>query len=169
MSCGFDNAEQATESSAIHPKGESLFVAASESQSLVSLRNDRDTGKLQLVQVIRNDEAVVDVLDGAMSVLVDPTGRHIYTLAGRFRGAGAIGVFSYSPESGEITLLEGHKSGSPGLEGFAGGNQLALSPNGSRVYAIGTTSGRLTNPAGHISFVPRRPRRLLRDVGPQRA
>jgi 6-phosphogluconolactonase (cycloisomerase 2 family) len=129
---------------AVHPNGKNLFVAASSGQSLVSLRRDAETGKLELVKAIRSDKTVANALDGAMSVVTDASGRFVYTLAGRYRGAGAIGVFSFDSERDEVSFLEAHQAGAPGLEQFAGGNQLALSPDGLRLYAVGTKSGTLS-------------------------
>ncbi len=71
---------------AIHPNGINLFVTSSDGKSLVCLRRDPETGKLNLVKAIRSNPDAVDVLEGAMSVVTDQSGRFIYTLAGRFRG-----------------------------------------------------------------------------------
>jgi len=129
---------------AVHPNDKHLFVVSSAGRCLVSFRRDLETGKLELATVVRNGANDIDVLDGAMSVATDRSGKFIYTLAGRFRGRGAIGVFSFSAENSGLSLLEGHHSGSRGLEQFQGGNQLALSLDGQRLYAVGTASGTLS-------------------------
>ncbi|MCC6508200.1 MAG: beta-propeller fold lactonase family protein [Pirellulaceae bacterium] len=126
---------------AVHPNGKHIFVTTSDGKSLLLLGRKEATGKLELVQ---NMSEPKDMLEGAMSVLTDPSGKFVYALSGRFRGKGGVAVFAFDEQRASLSFLESHLSGSAGLEQFKGGNQLALSSDGLRLYAIGSTSGTIS-------------------------
>lgn len=125
----------------VHPNGKHIFVTSSDGQSLLLLGRNQANGKLELIQKMSEPN---DALEGAMSVLIDQSGKFVYTLSGRFRGKGGLAVFAFDEDKASLSFLESHMSGSTGLEQFKGGNQLAISPDGLRVYAIGSTSGTIS-------------------------
>ncbi len=72
-----------------------------------------------------------------MDVVPGPDGRFITTSAGRFSGPTVVASFKYG-DDGHLACVQAVKSTSTR---FAGGNQVAVSPDGCSVYAAGTISG----------------------------
>ena len=121
------------------PGGNRLYVASSDAGSLTVLDRDAASGELDVIQVIRDGEGIAEGLAGAMGVDVSPDGRHVYVSAGRFGGDNAVSVFESQPD-GKLALVQELFNGE-GMEGFDGGNEILVSPDGRYVFAAGTLSG----------------------------
>ena len=66
----------------------------------------------------------------------------MYVSSGRLQGDQAISVFETLPD-GKLKLIEEHVNGEGDFTGFEGGNVIAISPDGTLVYAAATLSDRL--------------------------
>ncbi len=74
-------------------------------------------------------------LAGAMAVAVSPDGRHVYVSAGRFGGDDAVIVFRLAGH-GRLAVIQEFLDGGGELQGFLGGNELAVSPDGLNAIEI---------------------------------
>jgi 6-phosphogluconolactonase (cycloisomerase 2 family) len=122
--------------------GKTLLATSSAAKCLVVIDRSTETGKLSVRQVLRDEENGVHGLDGAMFIATSPDEKFVYTSSGRFQGDHAIGVYAFDAES-RLQLVQELINGQEGLSDYEGGNQLRVSPDGRRVYAVGTISGTL--------------------------
>jgi 6-phosphogluconolactonase (cycloisomerase 2 family) len=126
----------------LSPTGPWLYATAYMSGTLAVLRRDEATGTVKVVQILKNDQDDVTALEGAFRVACSPDGKHLYVSSGRFKGDQAVSAFEITPE-GKLKLIEEHVNGVGGFTGFQGGNDIAVSPDGTRVYAVASLSDRL--------------------------
>ena len=93
--------------------------------------------------MIRDGDDGVHGLEGVFSVAISPDGMFLYTSSGRFGGDSGVSAFKIS-DDGRLTLLEEHIHGEVDyLDRFLGGNELAVSPDGSVLVVTGTRSSTL--------------------------
>ncbi len=133
---------------AIHPSGKVIFGTAQYANALVVLQPYKKTGKVRILQTFEDGKGKVQGLGGAFGVTVSLDGRYVYTTSGRFRGEDAVSVFRYNAVTKKLTLVEKFVRGKKGdnkqndvLAGFEGGNEIAVSPDRTNVYAVATKSG----------------------------
>jgi 6-phosphogluconolactonase (cycloisomerase 2 family) len=148
MNEGRDRCFQGARSLAFQRDGKTLFVAACAPGALVVADFDVDSGAIQIRQILwaaakggrdfsKSDVGQVPGIQGLMDVVPGPDGRFITTSAGRFSGPTVVASFKYG-DDGHLSCVQAVKSTSTK---FAGGNQVAVSPDGLSVYAAGTISG----------------------------
>jgi 6-phosphogluconolactonase (cycloisomerase 2 family) len=139
---------QGARSLAFQLDGKTLFVASCAPGALVVADFDTDSGAIKIRQVLwaahkaggdfsRSDVGPVTGIPGLMDVVPGPDGRFITTSAGRFSGTTIVASFKYG-DDGHLSFVHAVKSS--GAK-FAGGNQVAVSPDGRSIYAAGTISG----------------------------
>jgi 6-phosphogluconolactonase (cycloisomerase 2 family) len=126
----------------LSPDGATIYAAAYISGTVGVLRRDKDSGKVEVVQLLADGQDGVETIEGAFRIAVSNDGRHVYLSSGRFKGDQAVTVFEAQAD-GKLKLLEAHVNGQGGFTGFEGGNTIAISPDGSLVYAVATLSDRL--------------------------
>lgn len=127
---------------AISPDGNHLYTAAAGDNGVGIFSRASATGALAFVG-IRVDGApqgalVLDGLAGAAAVAVSPDGAHVYVAGEADHGVAA---FSRAAASGQLTFLEAEKDGAAGVDGLAGANALALSPDGRHLYVAAAVDG----------------------------
>ncbi len=83
------------------------------------------------------DVGQVTGVQGLIDVVPGPDGRFVTTSAGRFSGPTVVASFKYG-DDGHLSGVTALKSSGPT---FAGGNQVAVSPEGRSVYVAATLSG----------------------------
>jgi DNA-binding beta-propeller fold protein YncE len=76
----------------------------------------------------------VDGLNGARSVVVDPSGSYVYAVG---QWEDALAVFRRDASSGALTFTEVHKDTDPGIDGLNTADGVAVSPDGRHVYVAG--------------------------------
>ena len=146
---------------AAHPNGRWLYVASSDANTLVMCSIDEQTGASVTEQVLRDETDGIHCLAGAMGVACSSDGRFVYASSGRFRGDNAVGVFRVG-DGGRLTVFQEFHAGDEGIGDFAGGNEIAVSPDGHFIVACGTTSSTLacfsrnveTGELTHVETVP---------------
>lgn len=126
----------------LSPDGSLLYAAGAASGSVAVLRPDAASGRLEVVQLLVNGEGGVNALGGAFRIACSPQGGHVYVSAGRFGGDQAVSVFAAQAD-GTLKLIEEHVNDEGDLRDFNGGNSLAVSPDGTRLYALATLSDRI--------------------------
>ena len=148
MDRGRDQCYQAARSLAFHPDGNTLFVASCRPGALVVADFDGKTGAIKIRQILwaarkggrdfsQSDIGEVTGIEGLIDVVVSRDGRFLTTSSGRFGGPTTVASFKFG-EDRHLTFVQAIKSS--GTK-FAGGNQLAVSPDGRSIYAAGTLSG----------------------------
>jgi len=129
---------------AVHPSGKTLFIAAYRASALVVAERDPKSGNTSVRQVVKDDEGAAHGLAGAFGVALSPDGRHVYVCAGRFGGDDAVSAFQLAAD-GRLAVIQEFVDGRGELQGFLGGNELAVSPDGLNVYAVATRSGSIAS------------------------
>ena len=171
---GRDHCYRTARSLAFHPDGKTLFVASCRPGALVVADFDRENGAVKVRQILwaaRNggrdfskaDVGEVTGIQGINDVVTGPDGRFVTTCSGRFGGLTSVASFRYQ-DDGHLTFVQAVKS-STGK--FAGGNQLAVSPDGRSVYAAGTLSGVVACASRDPATGTLTPRGVVPDGGPQ--
>ena len=87
---------------------------------------------LSFVHAVSNGIGGVDGIDLAFDLVVSPDGRHVY-VAGR--ESDAVAVFSRNSVTGDLSYVQTVKDGVAGVDGLDGVGAVAVSPDGSNVYA----------------------------------
>jgi 6-phosphogluconolactonase (cycloisomerase 2 family) len=128
---------------AVTPDGKILLSSWNGSGTLLVHRRDLATGKLTLLQTLRNGAGVEKGLQGVMHVTVSPGGDYVYTSGGRFGGENAVCVFAVEPKSGHLNFVQ-CLMGADLPPDYDGGNEIAVSPDGVQVAVACTLSDCLT-------------------------
>lgn len=154
---GQDNCFADVRGMAVHPDSKTIVVTASTAGTLVVLDRDVTTGAIRVRQIIKDGDGEVRGLDGAMGVALSPDGQFVYTSAGRFRGDSAIGVYKFD-EAGKLSLVQEFLNAEGDLQNFVGGNELTVSADGRRVYAVASRSESVAcfdrdNLSGKLTFI----------------
>jgi 6-phosphogluconolactonase (cycloisomerase 2 family) len=139
---GMENCFSGARGIAAHPSGKWLYIASSDAACVVMAERDVKSGKATVRQIIRDEEGQVSGLNGAMTPLVTPDGKFLYVNTGRFSGDSGVTVFKIG-DDGAMTFLEEHLAETGEIQNYAGGNTLAITPDGRNLYAVATRSGSL--------------------------
>jgi 6-phosphogluconolactonase (cycloisomerase 2 family) len=127
---GLDNAHAA----AVSPDGAHVYVASDADDAVAVFARDPLTGELTFVEAEFDGIGGVDGLDGTEALALSPDGAHLYA-AGLLDNA--VAVFSRDAGTGELTFVEAEFDGAGGVNGLAGANSVAVSPDGGHVYVAG--------------------------------
>jgi 6-phosphogluconolactonase (cycloisomerase 2 family) len=125
-----------------HPDGKTLYVSSYRAGTLTVVEGAEDGGKLRVRQVLRGGQDDVRGLPGIIAARVSRDGKFVYTVSGRFGGSEAVSVFRVG-DDGKLKVVQEFLNEQGELTDFTGGNQLALSPDETMLYAAGTTSAGL--------------------------
>jgi 6-phosphogluconolactonase (cycloisomerase 2 family) len=139
---GKENCFNGARGIAAHPSGKWLYVASSEASCVVMAERDEKSGKATVRQIIRDGEGQSTGLAGAMTPLVTADGKFLYVNTGRFSGDSGVTSFTIG-DDGALTFLEEHLAETGEVQNYAGGNTLAITPDGKSLYAAATRSGSL--------------------------
>ncbi|MBN2475222.1 MAG: beta-propeller fold lactonase family protein [Pirellulales bacterium] len=135
----------------VSPEGHHVYAASLNDDSVTVFRRDADTGELDFVQVLRDNEEGIDGLAAADSVIVSRDGNHVY-VAGR--GEAAVAVFRRSATSDDLMFVQVVK----GVAGLGSARDVIESPDGNHIYVAGYLGDAVVvfrrDPAtGELSFV----------------
>jgi cysteine-rich repeat protein len=119
---------------ALSPDGAHAYVAGFNDDALAVFARDPRSGRLVLVQVVRDGSGGITGLDGPESVAVSPDGAHLYATGGN---GDALVVFARDPASGTLSFVQVLKDGSGGVDGLNRPRGAALSPDGAHLYVAG--------------------------------
>lgn len=127
---------------AVSPDGNFLYAAANESGTVGVFRRDKASGKLEQMQLLTDGEDGISALEGVFRIACSQDGKHVYISSGRLKGDQAISAFEKLPD-GKLKLIEEYVNDTGDLSNFKGGNVIAISPDGTFVYAAATVSDHL--------------------------
>ncbi len=151
----FDDANlQGTNSVIVSPDGRHVYVS-SAGDTVVAFSRNKTTGRLSLIEVERDGVNGVDGLDGAVSVMISPDGRHVYATG---VNDNAVSVFRRYPITGRLGWVETQRDGVGGVDGLAGADSVIASPDGQHVYVAGDFDNAVVvfsrdEATGKLSFV----------------
>jgi 6-phosphogluconolactonase (cycloisomerase 2 family) len=111
------------------------------------------TGMLRFVEALVDGVGGVDGLASTWSVAVSPDGANVYA-SGMLDNA--VAVFRRDAETGRLSFVEAQHDGSGGVDGLGGAWLVAVSPDGTRVYAAGASDDAIAvfrrEPGGALTF-----------------
>lgn len=136
--------------SVVSPDGQHVYTCggvagvAGDDDNAIAVFARQENGLLTFVQVIFDNEETPpgtgDGLRACRGVVISPDGKFVYT-------AGAsdhkIGIFQRNPASGALTF-NGVVSDSPPSDGLRGVTDLAISPDGTALFAVAVHDDTLT-------------------------
>ncbi len=123
---------------ALSPDGAFLYATGYSSDTLLVYARNPVDGKLSFVQKL--DAAAVPALDGVFRATVSPDGATLY--AASFNSS-AVTSFSRNAATGQLTPLAAATDGAGGVSGIGNASAVAVSPDGSYLYATGYGSDSL--------------------------
>jgi 6-phosphogluconolactonase (cycloisomerase 2 family) len=118
---------------AISPDGEYVYAAGQLSDAIAVFKRNGLTGWLTFVEVQRQGTRGVDGIAGPLALTVSPDGGQLYAASGN---QSAVSVFTRAKATGRLTLRDVEAEGDRDL-GISGIHSVAVSPDGSFVYATG--------------------------------
>lgn len=121
---------------ALSPLNDELYVLGFEKHQLTIFDRSKE-GNLQVKQVIKDEVDGVKQFANPQKIVVSPNGKFLYIACA---GSNSIVVF-HRLDNGHYKLLQAINNSDIGGSGLEGAGSLAISSDGSRVYAAGE-SGR---------------------------
>ena len=137
----------------VSPDGKYLYTTGGG--SLLVFNRDEETGEVSLLQKLNATDDRLSTLTGVCAVSCSADNRHVYLSAGRFTDRSAVTALRRE-DDGKLSVIEawappGDPADDPdagaaiqpkalGLDDFSGANEIEVSPDGSEVWALGTTS-----------------------------
>lgn len=118
----------------ISPDGNHAYVTGDVDDALSVFSRDASTGELTYVNTYLDGAGGVDGLNGAYSVVIDPSGSHVYA-SGNVDDA--IAAFSRDSSTGELTFIAAYVDNAGGINGLDGVRHIYMAPDGQHVYAAG--------------------------------
>ncbi len=147
-------------SMAFSPDGKYLHVTARASQALIVFERAVD-GTLTLKESFTTNglgTRPIDAIRFPWDVALSPDGQNVYVVAaGDTFMVNGLTVFTRDPASGNLTVVEAHRSGVDGVEMMTNPQAVEVSPDGNYVYALSGVDGTIVTFAraadGTLTFV----------------
>lgn len=119
---------------AVSPDGAHVYAAGYLEDAVAVFARNSITGALSFCQVLKDNTGGVDGLDGVRALTLTTDGAHLYATG---RSDSAVAVFSRNAGSGRLTFVELQRDGAGGVDGLYGARGVAVSADGSYLYAMG--------------------------------
>jgi 6-phosphogluconolactonase (cycloisomerase 2 family) len=129
---GLDSARDA----ALSPDGEHVYVAGNDDSAIAVFSRDEMTGALTFVEVQKNGVGGVSGIVSIVSVTVSSDGKHLYAAS---VGSDTVTLFTRDAGTGALTFVTTYQDGVGGIDGLLDASWVAVSPDGTRVYAVSRT------------------------------
>lgn len=120
-----------------------LYVAGTDDNAIGVFRVLRDpqpsafNGEARFDSVVRSGQGGVTGLAAVADLLLSADGDHVYAAS---PSDNSVAAFSRNRSTGRLAFLEIEQNGILGVTGLSGARALAMSPDGSHVYAAGEFS-----------------------------
>jgi 6-phosphogluconolactonase (cycloisomerase 2 family) len=139
----------------ISPDGGMLAVSCSASDSVVIFERDRSSSLLRPTQVLTDGKDGVTPLNEPEGLCFSECGTCLYT-TGYYDNA--VGFFRYDGTAGAFVQAAEYRDGSGGVYGLRYAKDVIVSPDGTELYAVGSSSDALAvfsrdTATGSLSFV----------------
>ena len=112
--------------------GKYVYVTSWLDETVAVFSRDAATGRLTLVETIKDGDAGIDGLDGAHGITTSPDENHVYIASGI--ADNAVTVFSRDAVTGRLTFVETIKDSDAGIDGLWHASGVTTSPDGKHVY-----------------------------------
>src|SRR5262249_52350256 len=131
---GVDGVDGLRDAQTVHlsPDGLFVYVAGRLDNAIAVFSRDPVSGQVTFVQVVRDGSAGVTGLMGVKDVIITPEGTHAYAAG---HDDNAVVSFTRDPATGRLTFLQKLTEGVGGVVGLAEVRALAVSPDGTTIYA----------------------------------
>jgi len=137
----------------VSPDGKDVYVAGDTSDAVAAFRRDAGTGLLTFVEAEVDNVAGVDGLASPFDLAIAPDGGHVYVPGAADH---AIAVFARNAMTGALDFVQVVRDGSGDVDGLRGAFGVAVSPDGTRLYAVGGQDDALAvfdrAPDGQLTF-----------------
>src|SRR5262245_14433099 len=136
---------------AVSRDGRQLYAVSFRDSGIVTFARDAVSGTLQFVEAKQGPAGVL----GGVGVTVSADGAHVYAAGAR---GNEVVAFARDPATGALTEIDTERDGAAGVDGLRRVRSVALSPDGTLLYAAGEGDNALAvfarDPAtGTLSFV----------------
>jgi 6-phosphogluconolactonase (cycloisomerase 2 family) len=119
---------------AVSPDGDHVYTASTADNAVAVFQRNGATGKLLFLEQQKQGMSGVDGLEYARAVIVSPDGQNVYVAGQRSK---AVVTFKRNTLTGTLTYVQTLVDDVDGVDGLAGVDALALSPDGKHLYAAG--------------------------------
>ncbi|MEO7794488.1 MAG: beta-propeller fold lactonase family protein [Thermoanaerobaculia bacterium] len=120
---------------AMDPAGDTLYVAASNSNAVTVFDRNPATGALTFVETQIDGAGSVTGLAGASAVAVSFDGEWVYATG---ENGDAVAVFDRNPATGQLNFAQSKVDGVGGVDGLAVPRSVVVSPDDLNVYVAGS-------------------------------
>ena len=139
---------------ALSYSGDQLYVRAAGSNSLLVFSRDIATGKLALLQTLRDSDAGVDGLNGEGWLAASADGNFVYATS---VADNSVTLFARDAITNQLALVKIYKNAVDGVSGLSGAWGVALSPDDKHLYVAGSGDGAIVafardEVSGELSF-----------------
>ncbi len=122
---------------AVAATNSSVYVTGNMDHAVATFTRDPMTGALTFLEQDKDGVSGVDGLFFSTGVAIAPDGTSVYATG---CADNAVAVFSRNSGTGALTWLEQEKNGVGGVSGLNCARGVAVSPDGTSVYAVGESS-----------------------------
>ncbi len=119
----------------LSPDDDAVYVAAQTDDALSVFTVDPISGQLSFLELHRDGIGIVNGIGRISALALTPDGRTLFAAG---EADNAVAVFRRDPSGNGLTFVAVHQEGFDGIDGLAGVNDVAVSPDGSHLYAAGT-------------------------------
>jgi DNA-binding beta-propeller fold protein YncE len=136
---------------ALSPLNDELYVLGFDKNQLTIFDRNME-GELSVKQVVKNDVSGVHQFVNPQKIVVSPSGKFLYVACS---GSNALVVFE-KVDTNQYTFLQAINNSDVGGSGLEGASSLAISSDGSKIYAAGESGAGLylfsTGISGRLRF-----------------
>ncbi|MFN2203583.1 MAG: beta-propeller fold lactonase family protein, partial [Caldilineaceae bacterium] len=119
----------------VSPDGNNVYATGYVSGTVVVFARDDMSGTLTYVETKTQGQDGVNGLNGAWSAAMSPDGLYLYVTGIK---DGTVVVFARDEASGSLTQVQALANGLGGVTGILGAAGIAISPDGTSVYVVGS-------------------------------
>jgi cysteine-rich repeat protein len=121
----------------LSPDGKHVYSAGTRDDAIGIFSRDAATGLLTFMAVVRDGVDPVEGLFGVRGLAMAPDGSHVYAAG---TDDNAVTVFERDATTGALTFAGTHVDGVGDVRDLAGVQAVAISADGSTLYAAGTSA-----------------------------
>ena len=122
---------EGTQAVLVSPDGRHVYASGFTESALVVFERDEFTGKLSLVEILRDNEGGISGMDGALKIRSTKDGNYIYLVSPKDN---SVTVFKRNVITGELSTQQLVEDGGNGGNDMTYPLDMVLSPDGKHAY-----------------------------------